>query len=448
MTSHIKVSILMPVYNVAPYLKQCLDSLCNQTLQEIEIICVDDGSTDGSLEILYRYQQQDSRIKILENKIQGAGAALARNMGLDHAQGDYLLILDSDDYFSLELAEKTYQRGLETGAEIVLFDAHYFDNDTGAFIKVNPNIQTSILPNQETFSPKDTEDYMLIDFRTMAWTQLYQRSFIEKHQLRFQAVHGSDDIFFVFAAMASAKVVSALSEKLVYYRRNNRESQVGTLDYDPLTPIKVSHHLKEWLEEKELFEELFTSYIKKITGCCNFFLRHLKNYENFKLLYDTLRFGGIEDLGFVSVKYQSKRPEFVTTWANNLLNTTSAEEYLYEEHKNFHQHAISDTGFMQDIFSTRITSFEEKVILYGAGVVGKAYFAQNILCQFCNIVAWVDKNHENLDFPISGLECLSSLNYDTVLIAVRNQAVALGIQQDLIQAGIPEEKIKWEKGSL
>ena len=92
-----KVSVIIPVYNVEPYLKQCMDSVVGQTLKDIEIICVDDGSTDGSLDILKEYATEDSRIQIIEQKNAGAGAA--RNNGMRHATGKYLSFLDSDDFF-------------------------------------------------------------------------------------------------------------------------------------------------------------------------------------------------------------------------------------------------------------------------------------------------------------------------------------------------------------
>ena len=93
----VKVSVILPVYNVEKYLKECLDSILNQTLQEIEVICVDDGSTDRSLEILREYEKKDKRVIVLTQENKGAGAA--RNKGLAIAKGEYLSFLDSDDFF-------------------------------------------------------------------------------------------------------------------------------------------------------------------------------------------------------------------------------------------------------------------------------------------------------------------------------------------------------------
>ena len=98
----VKVSVIIPVYNVEKYLRECIDSILNQTLRDLELICVDDGSTDGSLEILHEYEKADSRVKVLTQHNMGAGAA--RNKGLAIATGEYLSFLDSDDFFASGLS--------------------------------------------------------------------------------------------------------------------------------------------------------------------------------------------------------------------------------------------------------------------------------------------------------------------------------------------------------
>lgn len=103
-----KVSVVIPVYNVADYLSECLNSILNQTLEDIEVICVDDGSTDGSLDILRHYEEHDMRLQVLTQKHMTAGAA--RNTGLDRARGEYVIFLDADDFFAPDMLEKTYAR--------------------------------------------------------------------------------------------------------------------------------------------------------------------------------------------------------------------------------------------------------------------------------------------------------------------------------------------------
>ena len=126
-----KVSVIIPVYNTAEFLRQCLDSIVNQTLQDIEIICVDDGSTDASLDILHEYASNDSRITILTQQNKGAG--VARNTGMQIAHGEYLAFFDSDDFFDLRLFEKVTRKADATNADIVLFGAKHYNNQTHEF---------------------------------------------------------------------------------------------------------------------------------------------------------------------------------------------------------------------------------------------------------------------------------------------------------------------------
>lgn len=112
-----KVSIIIPVFNVECYLQECLDSVVNQTLKDIEIICIDDGSTDSSLKILQKYKKQDNRIILLtqENK----GAHLARTTALKIAKGEYIGFIDSDDWIDLDFFETLYNKAIEENADIV-----------------------------------------------------------------------------------------------------------------------------------------------------------------------------------------------------------------------------------------------------------------------------------------------------------------------------------------
>ena len=119
MKQAVKVSVIIPVYNSEAYLKECLDSVVHQTLQDIEIICVDDGSTDASMDILQKYAQKDERFRILEQQHLGGGAA--RNLGLKEAEGEYLSFLDSDDYFELDMLQKIYLRCKEKKADVGVF---------------------------------------------------------------------------------------------------------------------------------------------------------------------------------------------------------------------------------------------------------------------------------------------------------------------------------------
>lgn len=123
-----KVSVILPVYNTEKYLPECLDSLLNQTLKDIEIICINDGSTDNSLEILQEYQANDQRIRILNQENQGA--AIARNKGIQMAEGEYLSFLDADDFFDENMLKWSYEKAQKTNSDICIYGSYLYDNLT------------------------------------------------------------------------------------------------------------------------------------------------------------------------------------------------------------------------------------------------------------------------------------------------------------------------------
>ena len=123
-----KVSVIIPVYNTEKYLRRCFDSVVNQTLSDIEIICINDCSTDNSLEILQEYASKDKRIKLIDFKV-NKGAAIARNIGIDAATGEYIGFVDSDDFVDLDFYEKLYKKAAETGADAVKGKLFLYDNE-------------------------------------------------------------------------------------------------------------------------------------------------------------------------------------------------------------------------------------------------------------------------------------------------------------------------------
>lgn len=123
-----KVSVIIPVYNAENYLKECLDSILKQTLQEIEVICVNDGSSDGSLSILNEYVKEDSRLKIISQENQGAGSA--RNNGLKYAKGLFVIFLDCDDIFEHNMLEIMYSKAILLNLDVCVCRSDQFNNDT------------------------------------------------------------------------------------------------------------------------------------------------------------------------------------------------------------------------------------------------------------------------------------------------------------------------------
>lgn len=203
-----KVSVIIPVYNVEQYLRECLDSVVNQTLKEIEIICVDDGSTDKSLEILKEYAQKDNRITIITQ--QNLHAGVARNAGLSVAKGEYLHFCDSDDWVEKDI----YTECLKKEADVILFDAF----KTDAFLNNKLSWKKEYL-NKE----KIKEDINRFEFEKCSgspWGKLFKRDFVDNYGLRFQNLKCCNDIYFVKMSLALAKTIEIVDIPLYNWRFN------------------------------------------------------------------------------------------------------------------------------------------------------------------------------------------------------------------------------------
>lgn len=290
-----KVSVIIPVYNAHDYLRECLDSIINQTLKEIEIVCVDDGSTDDSPEILRQYAQSDSRIRVIHQENGGAGAA--RNNGLKYATGEYLSILDCDDFFELDMLEKSYQTAKQYAVDIIVFGCDFYDGNTQQYRPCTHSINRRILPNKEVFSAYDVSEDVFRLFVGWAWDKLFRTEFVKQNDLLFQEQRTTNDMLFVFTALLKAERIAVMDDAFAHYRRGTESLSVTREKswmcfYDALVALREEMHKMGCYER---FEQDFINY------CVNFSLWNLNTLKEptYTLLYNKLRDEWFEELGLL-----------------------------------------------------------------------------------------------------------------------------------------------------
>lgn len=255
----IKVSVIIPVFNAEEHLRQCLDSVLGQTLEEIEVICVDDGSTDGSRKILKEYEEKDARLHIIHQANAGAGAA--RNTGLRQSKGKYLLFLDADDFFEPEMLDTAYHQAETYRADFVVFNSDQYHMDKKNFVRINWALRMNDIPPYMPFTYRQLGGNVFKTFVGWAWDKLYLSSFVKEHDLWFQEQRTTNDMLFVFSALVVAKRIAVVDQVLVHQRRGG----AGTLS---VTREKSWHcfydaliALRDRLQKEDIYWELEKDYI-------------------------------------------------------------------------------------------------------------------------------------------------------------------------------------------
>lgn len=341
------VSVIVPVYNSKDHLQQCLDSIFAQSYGEWELICVDDGSTDGSADILRENAARCARMRILGQENSGPGRA--RNNGLGIAQGRYVLFVDSDDFIAPDLLEKAVARAEETEADIVIWDM-WFYNQRHSRLQHPPMgiFHFDRFDNgDKVFSYKDNPDWIFLSFQNYPWNKLFRLSLVKEKNLQFQEdVLRTEDLLFVCSALIEARRIACLRDRLSCYRVLRAGSAMATKDRTPFDFHRAFLALREWLVGKGVYGEVERSYVTWALSSALYNLHTFNVVTTFKEVYAFLRDGGLRDLG---VKEFSPDYYLIDGLHASLkrIESLSAEEYLFDYAKRLDLER-DDTGALMD----------------------------------------------------------------------------------------------------
>lgn len=250
------VSIVMPVYNVQQYLYESLESLRKQTYKNLEVICVDDGSTDQSFEIINEYANKDKRFRYIQQ--QNLFAGVARNNGLDQVKGKYVMFLDSDDVFEKHMIKDLVNKAELKKTDIIFFGFYHFKKD----IKHRSLMGIPYTCKKLTSSVEHTNDLFQIG-QGVPWNRFYNVDFVRKSGLRFQGLQSNNDVFFSKSIMLYGKRMLFLNKRYVYYRVSNANSLQGSYKVSSGNFAKCIEGIYEELnriEEYDLYKVSFEKY--------------------------------------------------------------------------------------------------------------------------------------------------------------------------------------------
>lgn len=251
------VTVIIPIYNVEKYLNECIDSVIYQTYQNIEIILINDHSSDRSGEIADRYAKKDTRIKVI-HKSKNEGLSSARNTGYKIAKGKYVQFLDSDDYFNKRLIESAVEVAERTKADIIVenYIVHdYLTNNRWVAI------DRSRLPVKEIFSMDDIDSPKIGAIPYNVWSKLFLKSFLDEHNIKHDnELRRSEDVVFSYAALFKAKKIATVSNPHITYRRNLPTSNTRTNDKFPSASVLAWEKLYLFLKKNKLYNKYKYDY--------------------------------------------------------------------------------------------------------------------------------------------------------------------------------------------
>lgn len=376
----ILVSIIVPVYNSEAFLKECVDSLINQTYKNIEIILVNDGSPDSSKQICDGYAAADSRVKVIHKN--NGGLVSARKEGLKLSTGDYVLYVDGDDWVEINLIEDYLKAALECNADVVI--ASHKESLAGRIEICKNKISSGCYNKEKLISdvyPKMmyTGNFSQFGIFSYSWGKLYRRDLLLNNQLKVRdGVTIGEDSLCLYPTLLDADTVVILEQPYHYYRQRA----------DSLTKV---------------WRTIDINTIEKI-------------YQDFKDIFSNKK---MLDVMLPQLQY----------YILSLLTVSTNGP---------------ESNSVTDLYPFNKSIIGKNLVICGGGTFGRHMYKKITNTNEYNIVGWIDEWYEHylkLNLPIAGFDQIKLLEYDTILIALVNEDDSNDAVTKLIKQGVPKEKI-------
>lgn len=377
------ISIIVPIYNIEKYLPQCIESICHQTYRDLEIVLVNDGSTDGCRDICEYYRRKDSRIVVIHKE--NGGLVSARKAGLKAASGEYIAYVDGDDWIEPVMYERMYQAIVEQNVDVVMCGRY---EDTGNIHKsVFHGIPEGKYGKQTLIDevyPRMIVNDAFFEWGIFpgVWDKLFRHDCIECFQMAVdERIVMGEDAACVYPCLLSVNSVYIIHECLYHYRQ---------------TTSSMVKQQQDYVKEREQFSILYRSVKAQL--------------EKYTSVYD--------------LRQQWKK--YV------LFLMIPRADGLYEGY-----------GELDYLFPFSKVRRGADIVIYGAGTYGQRLFAVLRKSGFCNIVAWVDRNYpefQKMGLPVECPDVISDRNYDVIVIAITYARSRQALFEHLMKS-YPAEKV-------
>ncbi|MBP3602566.1 MAG: glycosyltransferase [Lachnospiraceae bacterium] len=363
-----RLSILVPVYNVEKYLKQCLESIINQTYTDIEVICINDGSNDSSPEILDSIAAADERIKVIHKANSGYGCSM--NLALEKASGEYIGIVESDDYISSDMYERLMSRITSDDGIDIVKSAHYaVENEQAAKVSLFESQMC-----ERVITSKECKKLFAIPCNI--WSAVYRKDFLQENHIRFLETPGASyqDTSFYFKAMMMAQKMILTDDAYYYYRIDNAGSSVNSNNKIFFVCDEI-HEIDRYMCQKEIKD---TYYV----GVRNAFMFRAY-YWNYNRLHVALKSAFYQEFRKELLRIQETdelKPEYWTDdyWniITNILKDT--EQFFWNSVRDVEIQELNSYTVQKEIYAEYLEDYlgkQDRIIIYGAGTYGQRVYA-------------------------------------------------------------------------
>uniref|UniRef100_UPI0040572225 glycosyltransferase family 2 protein n=1 Tax=Acetatifactor sp. TaxID=1872090 RepID=UPI0040572225 len=428
------ISIIVPIYNSERYIVTCLDSILAQTYADLEIILVNDGSTDGTVEICKKYAKKDSRIVLINNEA-NMGAGLSRNVGMDRANGEYFLFIDADDYMAPDLVEIVYQKAQEDELELTLFQHQDYYDDTDEYKEAGNAIMPWFLKkwNHKVFSWNDVKDNFYQCVFCVPWNRLYLAEFVRKSGIRFPKMHNSEDLFFGNSLVTLANRMGFAGEgrPLIFYRRNTETQLSANIRQAPFCMYESVLLLYEFLNKRNMLGQFSRSFHSLIVDMLSFPILSMQDkIEGYRFVKKTaflkLNMLNLNDDDFTDCVHYERYVAIC-----ELRAPVWNRDFMYLWQKNRKK--------ADKIINFLIENKDKKIALWGAARQGRFLIRQVEMVPFCFSYVF-DSDEEVWGTDIGGIKvenidnCRSDIDY--VVVTNRNYASDIRCRIDQVNPDI------------
>ena len=457
----INVSIIVPCYNASKYLRECLDSIKNQKYSNLEVICVDDGSSDESAEIIRNEYQN---FILIQKDHSNAGDA--RNEGIAAASGKYLMFLDADDIFDENLVSTMVNKAEKEKADICICSCRGLDNVTGEIREDIEKLKVAYVEGLTSFRPNEIASHLFQITPGWPWDRIFSRELIVESGIRFQSIALTNDAFFVNMISKFANRITYIDECLVTHRMNVSTSIEGRASFNWKCSFEMLYGEKKYLDEHEIYNLYEETFVNQVINYSNWAIERLVNTTDFEEYYGMLQtlLNNINIVNlsedffhFPQLSERMLRVAGMPAWdflRSELAKFSAEREELLKNVNNLlllNRRITNDFDALNDIVNSkhwRLSGGEipkdSKLVVYGFGDIGKDIAEQIYYDSRFELIVVADKNGNNCGesrFPIVMPDQLSNYSFDYIVIAVFNKSRQEEICELLKGLGISDEKI-------